>query len=67
MASGDGHLGGRRAPQRETTGDTGAGPAAGIIAGQFGYAAVYILGAVAAILGALLVLGSRSVPIADTH
>lgn len=44
-----------------------AGPAAGIIAGQFGYAAVYILGAVAAILGALLVLGSRSVPIADTH
>ncbi|WP_198929071.1 MFS transporter [Rhizobium sp. AC27/96] len=36
-----------------------AGPLAGVIAGQFGYAAVYILGAAAAILGALLVLGRR--------
>lgn len=37
-----------------------AGPLAGVIAGQFGYAAVYILGAAAAILGAFLALGSRS-------
>ncbi|WP_267551823.1 arabinose transporter [Rhizobium rhizogenes] len=37
-----------------------AGPLAGVIAGQFGYAAVYILGAAAAILGALLVLGRRN-------
>jgi len=34
VASGDGHLGGRGAGPRETTGDTGAGPAAGIWAPQ---------------------------------
>ncbi|MBR0644834.1 arabinose transporter [Plastoroseomonas hellenica] len=36
-----------------------AGPAAGLIAGQFGYAAVYLLGAACALLGAALVLASR--------
>lgn len=37
-----------------------AGPAAGIIAGHFGYAAVYVLGAACALLGALLAaLSSR--------
>jgi MFS family permease len=36
-----------------------AGPAAGLIAGQFGYAAVYLLGAASAVLGAALVLISR--------
>jgi MFS family permease len=33
-----------------------AGPAAGLIAGQFGYAAVYVLGCACALLGACLVL-----------
>ncbi|WP_377152730.1 arabinose transporter [Roseateles sp. UC29_93] len=33
-----------------------AGPAAGLVAGRFGYAAVYALGAVAALLGAVLVV-----------
>jgi MFS family permease len=40
-----------------------AGPAAGLVAGLFGYAAVYLLGAASAILGAALVAtarGSRS-------
>jgi len=36
-----------------------AGPAAGLIAGQFGYAAVYLLGAASAVLGMGLVLISR--------
>jgi MFS family permease len=36
-----------------------AGPAAGLVAGQFGYAAVYLLGAASAIVGAVLVLISR--------
>jgi MFS family permease len=36
-----------------------AGPAAGLVAGQFGYAAVYLLGAASAVLGAVLVLISR--------
>src|SRR6202167_1296778 len=36
-----------------------AGPAAGLVAGLFGYAAVYLLGAASAILGAVLVLISR--------
>ena len=36
-----------------------AGPAAGLVAGQFGYPAVYLLGAASAVLGALLVLISR--------
>ena len=36
-----------------------AGPAAGLVAGHFGYAAVYLLGAASAILGAVLVLISR--------
>ena len=36
-----------------------AGPAAGLVAGQFGYAAVYLLGAASAILGAAFVLVSR--------
>jgi MFS family permease len=36
-----------------------AGPAGGLVAGQFGYAAVYLLGAASAILGAVLVLISR--------
>jgi len=38
-----------------------AGPIAGIIAGQFGYAAVYALGAISALLGAGLVVSARSV------
>jgi predicted MFS family arabinose efflux permease len=33
-----------------------SGPAAGVIAGQFGYAAVYFFGAVCALLGAALVV-----------
>lgn len=37
-----------------------AGPVAGIIAGQFGYAAVYALGAISALLGAGLVVSARS-------
>jgi hypothetical protein len=36
-----------------------AGPAAGLVAGQFGFAAVYLLGAGCALLGAALVLASR--------
>jgi MFS family permease len=35
-----------------------AGPAAGLVAGQFGYAAVYLLGASSALLGAALTLAS---------
>jgi MFS family permease len=37
-----------------------SGPAAGVIAGQFGYAAVYLFGAVCAILGAALVVTARN-------
>jgi predicted MFS family arabinose efflux permease len=37
-----------------------AGPVAGLIAGQFGYAAVYLFGAACALLGAGLVLTARS-------
>jgi MFS family permease len=37
-----------------------SGPAAGVIAGQFGYAAVYLFGAVCALLGAVLVVTTRS-------
>jgi MFS family permease len=37
-----------------------SGPAAGLIAGQFGYAAVYLFGAVCALLGATLVVTARS-------
>ena len=37
-----------------------SGPAAGIIAGQFGYAAVYLFGAACALLGAALVVTARS-------
>ena len=37
-----------------------SGPAAGVIAGQFGYAAVYLLGTVCALLGAALVVTARS-------
>ena len=37
-----------------------SGPAAGAIAGQFGYAAVYIFGAASSLLGAALVLTARS-------
>ncbi|HEY1394501.1 arabinose transporter [Roseateles sp.] len=36
-----------------------AGPAAGWVAGRFGFAAVYVLGAVAALLGAVLVITDR--------
>jgi MFS family permease len=39
-----------------------AGPSAGLIAGHFGYASVYLLGAAAAMLGAGLILVSRSTP-----
>lgn len=38
-----------------------SGPAAGFIAGQFGYASVYLFGTACALLGALLALLSRSV------
>src|ERR1700733_12329259 len=37
-----------------------AGPGAGLVAGQFGYAAVYLLGTVSALLGAALVVTRRS-------
>jgi MFS family permease len=37
-----------------------SGPAAGVIAGQFGYAAVYLFGAGCALLGAALVATARS-------
>ncbi|OCI97127.1 arabinose transporter [Agrobacterium sp. 13-626] len=37
-----------------------AGPAAGLVAGQFGYAAVYLLGAACAIVGAGLVVTARN-------
>ncbi len=37
-----------------------AGPAAGFIAGLFGYAAVYLLGAASAVLGAVLVVTTRT-------
>ena len=36
-----------------------SGPAAGVIAGQFGYAAVYLFGAVCALLGGALVATAR--------
>jgi MFS family permease len=36
-----------------------SGPAAGLVAGQLGYASVYLLGAVCALLGAVLVVTSR--------
>jgi MFS family permease len=36
-----------------------AGPTAGLVAGHFGYASVYLFGAVSAIVGAVLVLISR--------
>jgi MFS family permease len=38
-----------------------AGPAAGLVAGWFGYAAVYLLGAGCALLGAIIVLSRRRV------
>jgi MFS family permease len=37
-----------------------AGPGAGLVAGQFGYAAVYLLGTASALVGAALVLAPRS-------
>ncbi|WP_373414163.1 MFS transporter [Ensifer aridi] len=37
-----------------------SGPVAGVIAGQFGYAAVYLFGAACALMGAALVLTARS-------
>jgi predicted MFS family arabinose efflux permease len=37
-----------------------SGPAAGVIAGQLGYAAVYLFGAVCALLGAALVVSARN-------
>ena len=36
-----------------------SGPAAGIIAGQFGYATVYLFGTACALLGAVLFLTAR--------
>jgi hypothetical protein len=40
--------------------NSGKRPAAGVIAGQFGYAAVYLFGALCALFGAVLVLTTRS-------
>jgi MFS family permease len=37
-----------------------AGPGAGLVAGEFGYAAVYLLGTASALLGAALVIATRS-------
>ena len=37
-----------------------AGPGAGLVAGQFGYAAVYLFGTASALLGAALVVTRRS-------
>src|SRR6202035_3654938 len=37
-----------------------SGPATGLIAGQFGYAAVYLFGAVCALFGAALVITARN-------
>jgi predicted MFS family arabinose efflux permease len=37
-----------------------SGPAAGVIAGHFGYAAVYLFGAGCALLGAALMMSSRN-------
>src|ERR1700728_4327759 len=37
-----------------------SGPVAGVIAGQFGYAAVYLFGAASALLGAALTLAARN-------
>jgi predicted MFS family arabinose efflux permease len=37
-----------------------AGPGAGLVAGQFGYPAVYLLGTASALLGAALVIARRS-------
>lgn len=37
-----------------------AGPAAGLIAGSFGYASVYLLGAIAALSGAVLIVSYRA-------
>jgi MFS family permease len=37
-----------------------SGPTAGVIAGQFGYAAVYLFGAFSALIGAALVINTRS-------
>ena len=37
-----------------------SGPTAGLISGQFGYAAVYLFGAASALLGAALVVTARS-------
>jgi MFS family permease len=37
-----------------------AGPSAGLVAGQFGYATVYLLGAACALIGAALIVARRS-------
>ena len=44
-----------------------AGPGAGLVAGQFGYAAVYLLGTASALLGAALVIATRSIPALVSH
>ncbi len=36
-----------------------SGPVAGVIAGEFGYAAVYLFGAACALLGATIVVTAR--------